>query len=116
MSKRIGLSIIYVVMSGTAAAVSLATDPTRPLVSSNVNAPSKQVVANKDLVLQAIQSNPSGKYAVINGTLVTVGDEIDNRTKILAIGDNEVVVRRMGTEHRLRLLNYSVRQEKNNKP
>lgn len=113
MTKWIAVLLLCLLLSNSAKAVTLKTDPTRPLRSDDAAMLNEDAVA-KTFVLQAIQTTNNSKYAVINGKLVATGDTIGQDTQLIAIGDNEVVINRFGSEYRIYLLNYSVRQEKNN--
>jgi hypothetical protein len=95
---------LTLIVGGFSDAVFSLSDPTRP---SQYEAATKK----QSLRLESVFIGPGREVAVINGSVVTVGDSIAG-VRVLKINKNAVKVSRGGVVSTIEIISTSIRQEK----
>lgn len=112
--KTVSLCVVAYGLVGEV--MSESTDPTRPTFS----VPGRKYLEKSDLAtpdfealqmrLDAIFVNEKSKIAIINNTIFHEGDEV-GKIKIKEITSEEVILDVEGKIQKLKLINYSVKQQ-----
>ena len=96
--RAVKMALAFVACSFSLIPVQAAVDPTRPPMTVSVE--SRQVLT--PLNLSMILSDASGRRAVINETIVSVSDVIE-QARVVAIHDGTVILERQGKKIELRM-------------